>query len=162
MPSSTYEKIATTTLGSASATITFSSISGSYTDLVLIATVKLTSSDTDRLILQFNGDTGSNYSITYMTGDGTSASSGRSSNASEMNFYNQSTSNFCANIINIMNYSNSTTRKTVMGRTSNAAYSTFYTIGLWRNTASITQVDVKSPNSFTSGSTFTLYGIKAA
>ena len=158
----TYEKIATTTLGSATATITFSSISGSYTDLVLIASVKLTSSNTDRLILQFNGDTGSNYSITYLTGDGSTASSGRSSNASEMNFYNQSTSIFSTNIIQIMNYSNSTTYKTAIGRTSTADISVFGTAGLWRNTASITQVDVKSPNTFTSNSIFTLYGIKAA
>ena len=159
---STYEKIATNTLGSATATITFSSISGSYTDLVLIASVKLTSSNTDRLILQFNGDTGSNYSITYLTGDGTTASSGRASSASEMNFYNQSTSIFSTNIIQIINYSNSTTYKTAIGRTSTADISVFVTAGLWRNTASITQVDVKSPNTFTTGSTFTLYGIKAA
>ena len=32
----TYEPIATTTLGSAASTITFSSISGSYTDLILV------------------------------------------------------------------------------------------------------------------------------
>ena len=158
----TYTQIATTTLGSAQATVSFTSISGSYTDLVLVATVKLTSSNTDRLFLQFNGDTGTNYSATYLQGDGSAAASGRFSSIAEMRFYNQSTADFYPNIIHIMNYANSTTYKTAIGRSSAAAISTTATVGLWRSTAAITQVDVKSPNTFTSGSTFTLYGITAA
>ena len=158
----TYEPIATTTLGSAQATVSFTSISGSYTDLVLVATVKLTSSNTDRLFLQFNGDTATNYSATYLQGDGSAAASGRFSSVSEMRFYNQSTADFYPNIIHIMNYANSTTYKTAIGRSSAAAISATATVGLWRNTAAITQVDVKSPNTFTSGSTFTLYGIASA
>jgi hypothetical protein len=158
----TYTQIATTTLGSAQATVSFTSISGSYTDLVLVATVKLTSSNTDRLFLQFNGDTGTNYSATYLQGDGSAAASGRFSSIAEMRFYNQSTADFYPNIIHIMNYANSTTYKTAIGRTSTAGISVTATVGLWRSTAAITQVDVKSPNTFTSGSTFTLYGIAAA
>jgi len=158
----TYDCIATTTLGSAQATVSFTSISGSYTDLVLVATVKLTSSNTDRLFLQFNGDTGTNYSATYMQGDGSAAASGRFSSIAEMRFYNQSTADFYPNIIHIMNYANSTTYKTAIGRSSAAAISATATVGLWRSTAAITQVDVKSPNTFTSGSTFSLYGIKSA
>ena len=158
----TYTPIATTTLGSAQNSVTFSSISGAYTDLVLVATVKLTSSNTDRLFLQFNGDTGTNYSATYLQGDGSAAASGRFSSVAEMRFYNQSTADFYPNIIHIMNYANSTTYKTAIGRSSAAAISATATVGIWRSTAAITQVDVKSPYTFTSGSTFSLYGIAAA
>jgi hypothetical protein len=63
----TYEKIATSTLGSTASDVTFSSISGSYTDLVLI--VNETCSTGSGLNVQFNSDTGSNYSSTYMYGD---------------------------------------------------------------------------------------------
>jgi hypothetical protein len=62
----TYEKIATTTLGSTTATVTFSSISGAYTDLVLVE--RLVKSITGgSLQVRFNSDTGTNYSATtYM------------------------------------------------------------------------------------------------
>lgn len=158
----TYEPLATTTLGSATATVTFSSIPSTYTDLVLIATVKLTTDNTDRLILQFNNDTSNNYSTTFLYVENSTVLSGRMTNVNEMRFYNQSTANFYPNIIHIMDYVNNTTYKTAIGRTSAADISPVTTVGLWRSTATITQVDVKSPNTFTSGSTVTLYGIKEA
>ena len=58
----TYEKIATTTLGSAQATVTFSSISGAYTDLVAICNFGGASAAED-FTIRFNGDTNNaNYS----------------------------------------------------------------------------------------------------
>ena len=62
----TYEKIATTTLGSAASTITFSSIASSWTDIKLILTG--TSSTGGAVIVRFNNDTGSNYSNTQLYG----------------------------------------------------------------------------------------------
>jgi hypothetical protein len=58
----TYEPIATTTLGTSESSVTFSSISGSYTDLVLICAVKNTANNGDEVAFQLNSDTGSNYS----------------------------------------------------------------------------------------------------
>jgi microcompartment protein CcmK/EutM len=72
----TYEKIATTTLGSAQASTTFSTISGAYTDLVLIV-AGVTTSGTEAVAVQVNGDTGSNYSRTVLLGNGSAASSSR-------------------------------------------------------------------------------------
>jgi hypothetical protein len=71
----TYAKIANTTLGSAQSSVTFNSFSG-YTDLILVCCAT-TATDDQFLSVRFNGDSGSNYSNTYMTGDGTTASSGR-------------------------------------------------------------------------------------
>ena len=165
----TYEKIATTTLGSSQSSVTFSAISGSYTDLVIVSSFLCSIADYG-ITYQFNSDTGSNYSSTYLGGSGSSASSGRTTN---YNFNNASlliggsTTERMLTIINIMNYSNSTTYKTAICR-SNITTGTYpgteAVINLWRNTNAITSIVLKSGNgsvNFSTGSTFTLYGIKA-
>jgi hypothetical protein len=54
----TYEAIATQTLGSAAASVTFSSIPGTYTDLVLVVAMEHVTTGTENIVMQFNGDTG--------------------------------------------------------------------------------------------------------
>ena len=164
MPS-TYEPIATTTLGSNTSTVTFSSISGTYTDLVLITNV---SGNDGAICIRFNSDSGSNYSNTGLRGNGTSASSTRATNGT----YIAGTSNLSVtagslqtSIWNIQNYSNTTTNKTVFFRDGMATHITGATVGLWRNTAAITSLTVSpefGSQVFYTGSTFTLYGIKSA
>jgi hypothetical protein len=165
----TYEPIATQTLGSAAATVTFSSISGSYTDLVIVSNLGIASNQYP--FIRFNSDSGNNYSTTDLYGNGTSALSSRAyitqaqiwisldvpaSTGIETNF-----------IVNLQNYSNSTTYKTALSRFNATAYGTTATVGLWRNTAAITSITIGGFGSgsawnLASGSTFTLYGIKAA
>ena len=99
----TYEKISGTTLSSATSSFQITSIPATYTDFRVILYSATGAAFDDEFLVRINGDTGSNYSITYLTGDGTTASSGRASSASEMNFYNQSTSIFSTNIIQIIN-----------------------------------------------------------
>jgi len=156
----TYDCIATTTLGSAQANVEFTSITGIYTDLVLIAVAQI-GSNGDYLGVQFNSDTGSNYSRTRLSGNGTTASSEGDTSQVRINFYAQPTSNFAVNILNIMNYSNTTTFKTVLTRTDQAALSTNAYAGLYRSTSAITSIKLIGPSNFSTGSTFTLYGIKA-
>ncbi|NBQ85322.1 MAG: hypothetical protein EBU03_04275 [Methylophilaceae bacterium] len=159
---STYTPIATTTLGSAASSYTFSSIPGTYTDLVLVVYTK-NSVQLDSLGLQFNSDTGSNYSNTGLSGNGSSASSYRQTNQSEMNIGLIST-NDAINIIQIMNYSNSTTYKTAISRANVPAELVRAVVGLWRSTSAITSIKVKdgSGNNMSIGTTMTLYGIQAA
>lgn len=161
----TYTPIATTTLTSAQASVTFSSISGSYTDLVLVCNHAGVSS-LNSLYTTLNGDTASNYSYTFLSGNGTSAISGRGS-VTSLPFGNSSLTNGATiSIINFMNYSNTTTYKTVIGRNGVADGSqpnTTATVGLWRNTNAINSILISYYNvNFTAGSTFTLYGIAAA
>ena len=162
---STYEKVATTTLSSTQATVDFTSISGSYTDLVLIMQVT-TSSGGNYSRIRFNSDTGSNYSATRLSGTGTSATSARSSNQTWMDIDNESFVNttIANRILQIQNYANTTTYKTVLGRNNNSSNGTGATVGLWRSTSAITSISIflESSGTFNSGSTFTLYGIKAA
>jgi hypothetical protein len=166
----TYEKIATTTLGSDTLYIDFTSIAGTYTDLVLITNHFMTASCT--VGMRFNSDTGSNYSTTNLRGNGSTASSGRESSATAIQntlddiARNPNTAN-AVTIWNVQNYSNSTTYKTVILRHNNAtsdAAGVSAGVGLWRNTNAITAIRLlatSSAQSFKSGSTFTLYGIKA-
>lgn len=164
----TYEPIATVTTSASS--YTFTSISGAYTDLVLIGYLRSTKtgSNSDTLFIQYNSDTGTNYSHTRITGNGSTASSARQTNRNELGLpeiaSDADTSNIFTPVIhNIMNYSNSTTFKTSITRTSNSTIGPFAIAGLWRSTSAITSIKVyPASGDFVSGSTLTLYGIKAA
>lgn len=164
----TYEAIDTTTLSSAAASVTFSNISGNYTDLVLVVVSK-TSVDSASSILRFNNDSTSLYSSTRIEGTGSSVLSGRSSNATsitlESNIGTDNT-NPSVFIMNILNYSNTTTNKTVLIR-QNGFYTggegTAARVGLYRSTSAINRIDIlETATTFASGSTFTLYGIASA
>jgi hypothetical protein len=162
---STYEVIETETLGTATASVTFSTISGSYTDLVLVINGGMATTTNYATSIRFNSDTGSNYSLTRLYGNGTSASSDRGS--SQTYIYTLSPGRDTLNatqIIQVMNYSNTTTYKTCLTRSNDAGYNTGAIVGLWRSTAAITSISV-SPEftaNWKSGSTFTLYGIASA
>ena len=161
----TYEPIATTTLGSATASITFSTISGAYTDLALVLNGKTTGSGWVGLVIQLNSDTGSNYSTTYLYGDGSNAGSCRESNQSYSNSGAISESNPTPNIFHFQNYSNTTTYKTWLCRASLTQSGGWVkaAVGLWRSTSAITSIKVYHPtDSLASGTMATLYGIKSA
>jgi hypothetical protein len=163
----TYEKIASTTTTGSATTVTFSTIPATYTDLVLISNAGAVVNGAD-LRMRINGDTGNNYSDTYLWGSGSTAGSARASNQSRfsLTYYGTlpSGSTSRATIITqIMNYSNSTTYKTCLTRANNAASGTDAIAHLWRNTNAITSISLLELglSGFTDGSTFTLYGIKA-
>ena len=158
----TYEAIATQTLGSAAASVTFSSIPSTYTDLVLVVTGTVATAD--NIGLQFNGDTGNNYSFTYLIGTGSSAISGRTSNTNQVLTVGFGTTTIANAIFHISNYSNSTTNKTVINRGNRSDDGVSAWVGLWRNTAAITSIVVKTGSNYNlqTGSTFSLYGIQSA
>jgi hypothetical protein len=159
MATNTYVALDTQTLGSAAASVTFSSIPQTYTDLVLVIN-GYSINDVDWRFRMGNGsiDSGSNYSGTYMYGDGSGASSYRESNVTGIGTggaYNATGTS----IIQIQNYSNTNTNKTILARTNSNDY-TQARVGLWRSTSAVNVIQI-SPDSgnFASGSTFTLYGI---
>jgi hypothetical protein len=159
----TYEAIATQTLGSAAASVTFSSIPSTYTDLIVVINGAANANANGQI--QFNGDTGTNYSFTWLSGDGSSAQSGRSTSTTRilLNYYGYFGTGYSTNMIaQVQNYSNTTTNKTVLVRGNNASNGTAAVVGMWANTAAITSVTITTGSStFTAGNTFTLYGIKA-
>ena len=157
----TYEPIATYTAASAQSTITFSSISGTYTDLVLVCNIKDTNGYTR---LRVNNDSTSIYSRTYMYGNGTTAESGRQTGETSW-FSSGNSANFEPAIHNFMNYSNTTTFKTMMIRSGMASTNANTGVYLWRSTSAINRIDIISVSgtaTIETGSVITLYGIKAA
>jgi hypothetical protein len=162
----TYEPIATTTLGSDTQTVTFSSISGSYTDLVLIASRRYSNVGTgaENTFIRFNNDSGANYSTTYLLNG---PSTGRISNTNQLYTSgggNETANRFSVDVWNIMNYSNTTTYKTSFLRHNFGVNMLQEWVGVWLNTAAINRIDIIGTGSatFATGSTFTLYGIAAA
>jgi hypothetical protein len=164
---STYTPIATTTLSSASNSVTFSSIAATYTDLILVARGKNSTSFDGIDIRVGNGslDTGNSYSQTMLNGNGSSAQSSRSSGSSMTNMGITSSSTEQVSIYQFMNYSKTTMYKTVLGRSSVTDFRVAGIVGLWSSTSAINIIQLRSDNAsynFTAGSNFTLYGIAAA
>ena len=162
----TYDKIATTTLGSAAASIDFTSISSAYTDLVVIVE-GISSSAVNGICMRYNGDTANNYSLTQLGGNGSSASSARRTSQSliNINYTGYWTNSTRGNIIiSIQNYSNATTYKTCLSRGNTPATGVDAIVGLWRSTAAINQVTITTDGSgnIGAGTSVTIYGIKAA
>lgn len=169
---STYTPIATQTLSTNTSSVTFSSIPQTYTDLVAVLSVRVDKVSEDYFSLRLNGDTAGNYSMTYLNGDGSAAVSGRFSGLSQGIIgwtCPSGTATWSAITCNIMNYTNTTTYKTYLSRSSNASFNSYAEVGLWRSTAAITSVSFAGwgagtfgANNMIAGSTLSLYGIKAA
>ena len=165
---STYTPIATTTLGSNANSVTFSSISGSYTDLVIVFG-NLGASSSQTIYVQPNSDTSTNYSWTVMNGEGSVAQSIRASNSSTGLVLGGSiggvpSSTNAMGTMSIQNYSNTTTFKSSLSRYSAGSVETQAAVALWRSTAAISslKIYITSGANILAGATFTLYGITAA
>ena len=162
----TYEPIATTTGTGSSGTISFTSIPGTYTDLVMVFDGAVASGGTAGLTFTINNiTTGTLYSFTRLQGNGSTASSSRGTAANDGSFGYVSSSNRSTSILNVMNYSNSTTFKTAIARSlthdaTDGRVGAYVT--LFRDTPPVTRLDIIASQNFTTASTFTLYGIKAA
>jgi hypothetical protein len=159
----TYEPIQTQTLGTATNTVTFSSIPSTYTDLVLVAMATNSTGDSD-LCMRFNSITTTTYSSRFMFSSGSgSGTVATNSNLNRMRIGRTDNTTRYPNIINIMNYSNSAYNKSVISRSANGGL-TLQHVGYWRSTAAINTVTLTDENgyNFSIGSVFTLYGIKAA
>jgi hypothetical protein len=162
----TYEPIASQVLSSTATNVTFSSIPTTYTDLVVVVTGTVSSSTTDLFMQVGNGslDTTTNYSRTYMLGSGSGTDSNRSTSVTSILGGNLTTTvgSYC--IYQIMSYANTNVFKTVLMSSSMQGNWVARVVGLWRSTQAINTVSFFNNSSiaFASGSTFALYGIKAA
>ena len=162
MATSTEVAIATTTLGSAASTITFSSIPSTYTDLRLVLTGAVAGND---VYFRFNGDTATNYSATYLGGNGTSAYSGSQTNFASSYAGSLNTSTPSMITLDTFSYAGSTYKTTLTtgSQDNNGSGGTIRIAALWRSTSAITSLSLiggtGASNNFTVGTTATLYGI---
>ena len=161
-----YESIATVTVGAGgSSTVTFSSISGSYSHLQ-IRGMFLSNAAEENMRMRFNSDSGSNYARHYLGGNGASAFAAATANESYAIVGlspNSTQPGSC--VIDVLDYSKTTKYKTsrsLYGDDKNGAGYMFLCSGLWQNTAAVTSIEL----SFTGSATFSqysklaLYGIK--
>lgn len=162
-----FYQIATTTLGSAQTSIEFTGIPSTYTHLQL-RFIARTPTTSDNIVMQFNSDTGTNYSTHYLSGNGSSASSGALSSSSWMylDVLTASSTSYSACVVDILDYANTNKFKTIRslaGIDLNGSGTAFFASGNWRNTNAITSIKLQTsvPRDISQYSSFQLYGVKA-
>lgn len=161
----TYKPLQSVSLTAASTSVTFSGIDQGYTDLMIVTNFAMSENNKYAHYVQLNGDTGSNYSRTILHGNGTSAGSARQSNNTSLYFgtwiEDMDTTDRAVTNMFFNNYSNTTIFKTVIGRYNVASKEVGAGVGVWRNTAAITSINLATDGTYIAGSTFDLYGIKS-
>ena len=172
-----FESIATISLSSSSpASVEFTNIPQTFTHLQVRMFLRYTTTSPnayDPTRFRFNGDSGSNYTYHYLTGNGSSANVGAGSSQTNgwtsIYPYAGDTSTFGAGIMDILDYTNTNkykTVKTLSGSDANGSGEFFIDSSVWMNTSAVTSIrfyDASISNSaFRQYSHFALYGIKAA
>ena len=153
--------IGSNVLASPAASVTFSSIPGTFADLVLVITGTLTTMDST-VEVDLNGDTSSNYNWVQIAGDG-SASSSRQSNSNLSNHGRLANPDIGVIISHFFDYATTNKHKTWLTRSnsSNANAGVRTIAGRWANTSAVTSVTASCGINFAAGSSFHLYGISA-
>ena len=165
----TYEKISSNTLSSASATITLGSIPATYTDLKLVVTATTTGTSDYNMQLRFNSDSSALYSRSGIDVAGTTIYSFNNTGATFIDWVYAHGVNPSPSLIiyDINSYAGST-HKTILVTASHDTNSASPTAVsrlcfLYRSTSAITALELSlASTTFAIGTTATLYGIKAA
>ena len=166
-----FESIATATGNGSVTSLDFNSISSSYQHLQLRCIFQRNGGTQLDVGLRFNSDTGSNYSMHSLSGDGSAVAAAGSANTSYINAgigSGTSTSNiYGVAIMDILDYASTTKNKTVRTFTgvdkNNTEGSVKLYSGVWRNTNAITSITIYTfGDAINTNSTFALYGIKGA
>ena len=171
----TYTLISSNVLASSAASVTFSAIPATYTDLVIKASIRENAGGLypNTIDVQFNGSSASNYSRTNLYADGTTGGkSNRNSNQTIITFLNAvngsgSTSNTFSSVeIYIPSYTATQNKPigssavTEANSATNNEWAVTTTAALWRDTSAITSISLACGASLAAGSSFYLYGIK--
>lgn len=164
------ELISTTLVTTAQPTVVFSSIPQTYKHLQFRITARSSNASTqDNLSFYLNTDTTSNYSTHSLYGVGGSTPLSNSFTTSPAMYWpsqlianTNTTGAYSAGIIDILDYANTTTNKTLRSLTGYSGSSATISIasGNWRSTAAVNQITFLTSANIMAGSRFSLYGIK--
>jgi len=163
--------IAGSTVGAGgTANFEFNNIPQTFTHLQIRVFGRSTlSAALDNLSMYFNNDTANNYATHFLSGNGSSASSGAFT--SQARFYIPSlfpaatSAQFADTIIDVLDYTNTNKNKTVRiltGFDANGSGAVSLVSGLWMSTAAITRFNAETSASIVAGSRFDLYGITSS
>ncbi len=166
---STLVALQTVTVGAGgSASISFTSIPQTYTDLVVKVSARATSATDFRYVrIRFNSDSGSNYTNKRVYGDGATASSAGETNDTSgyavTSAANNTANTFGNTDIYIPNYTSSNYKSFSVDAVSENNATTAYTMllaNIWNSTSAITSITLlPTSGDFAQYSTFTLYGV---
>lgn len=159
-----YTAIYSQTVGTATATVEFTSIPDTYRDLVLVCS-PIQSTGSQTVNIRFNSDANTNYREVIMFGDGTTTTSQLA--AARSSVLGQATANASTDRINlafqIFDYAQTDKHKSVIVRSSSVSSGSLVnaSVNRWANTAAITSITCTGFGNYAVGSTFALYGILA-
>ena len=169
-PEGAYDSLATVSLSTATASITFSGIPSGYKHLELRYIGRTTHTSQTFGKVSMNGDTStSNYRAHDLFGTGTSAIAsdyGGQTGIAIQKFpgTNSASGIFGAGILTILDYANTSKYKTARnlgGQDSNGSGEIDFVSGLWMSTSAITSFSiVLSSGNIDTNSQFALYGVK--
>jgi len=178
---SAFDSLGSVLLGTATSTITFSNIPGTYTHLQIRCLTRGTTGSTCPVYLRVNSDSGTNYSTHQILGNGSTAYADGHANASYIldgwggfqSFSGDDLANtFGIGIIDIFDYANTSKFKTaraLWGRDNNASSGVtgrvVFESGAWRNTNAITTLTFTTDATtyginWAAGTQIDLYGVK--
>ena len=169
-------------LSGSATTVTHSSIAGSYDHLHGIISARSTAGDSSGtyyyvgMLLNFNNDTGSNYSFTDIQAATSTPSTFQASSQTKIGYPPIPAGTALADTYGVTefwipNYANTSNYKQMFIKSVGLNYSTTdsqweikLSAGLWASTAAITEIDftINGGHDFKQYSTFTLYGINGA
>jgi hypothetical protein len=174
IPPTSYESIATVTVGAGgAATVDFTSIPATYTHLQVrfIARSDRSANNEDILFTRYNNDTGTNYAYHWLAGNGSgvdifTGSSTASVWTGSLSAANAASTTLAAGIIDVLDYTNTnknTTTRILSGYDSNGHGRVVLSSTLWNNTAAVNRITLLPGfgTIFTQYSQFALYGIKS-
>lgn len=165
--STAYESIATAVGTGSSATITFSSIPATFKHLQIRAIARVASSS--GAYLQYNSDTGTNYTRHYLEGNGSTVAAGSGTSQTKIDYLQaiSTASTNGVNIVDILDYANTNKYKTTRilgGFDVNGTGQIGLGSGLWMSTSAISTITITTSGgaNFATTTQFALYGIKGA
>lgn len=149
--------------------IQFSNIPQTFQDLMVVVFARTGAGNYESLRFSMNGLSGSIFSTTFLRGNGSAADSGRETNSGAAPILGRlsfATNVWSSTVAHVLNYANTTTNKTMIGRSAvdqNGSGEVWTGVGLVRSTAAITSLEIRSDGTnYTAGSTFALYGVRAS
>ena len=170
-PEGAYDALATVTLSATTASITFAGIPSGYKHLQIRLLARVSGSvTTNGTKVQFNSDTGANYTYHTLYGNGTSAIAYGEANTNQ-SFMDKASgassgaSMFGAMVCDVLDYGDTSKFKTTRslgGTDQNGSGSVFLSSGVWRNTNAITSITLSPFDgySYVQYTQAALYGVK--
>lgn len=166
---SSIEYINSVVLTASATSVEFTSIPQQYNDIFINIGILPVDSLWPAMLMQVGNntyDTSTNYSVTVLAGNGTSAVSNRLSSQNQLNFSREngigtSTTERHIGEYHFLSYSNTNIFKTILESSGNSTKGVCSEVGLWRSTDSINRIKMYvTGGGFNTGSTFTLWGVR--